>query len=318
MAPITASVLIPCYNNREFIGEAIESALAQTHQPTEVVVIDDGSTDDSWSEIQKFGDRIIAARQENAGACAARNHALRLSSGRFIQFLDADDRIQPQKIERQLAEFDAGDIDASICLGNIFGDGKPLRPKKAPVSSPDGRDPFVFICGQSLSTPSSLFRREVVERVGGFRVGVPRAQERDFYLRLSATGVRLRLLREQLYDVRNDARDDRITRKTQHSAYFLELLFEIRDILFSGPPYEMSEERRAALAGLMFQQSIHAYRNGVSSAASRGFQAAYRLSRRFQYRERSWYKFGARIAGPMAMERLLAAARTCRGVFVKA
>jgi glycosyltransferase involved in cell wall biosynthesis len=97
------SIIIPCYNAAPWIEETIRSALAQTHADREIIVIDDGSTDDSLRRARSFeplGVQVV--RQSNAGAAAARNHGLRLATGDFIQFLDADDLLAPDKIERQL------------------------------------------------------------------------------------------------------------------------------------------------------------------------------------------------------------------------
>ena len=97
------SIIIPCYNAAPWIEETIRSALAQTHADREIIVIDDGSTDDSLCRARTFepaGVRVVT--QRNAGASAARNHGLRLATGDFIQYLDADDLLAPDKIERQL------------------------------------------------------------------------------------------------------------------------------------------------------------------------------------------------------------------------
>jgi glycosyltransferase involved in cell wall biosynthesis len=103
MTPLV-SILIPAYNAAPWIADCLASALAQTWKPAEIIVIDDGSRDDTLAlarSHESLGVRVVA--QSNAGAAAARNHALRLASGDFIQFLDADDLLSPRKIELQLA-----------------------------------------------------------------------------------------------------------------------------------------------------------------------------------------------------------------------
>ena len=87
------SILIPCYNGESFVREAIDSALNQTWANVEVVVVDDGSTDNSVDILKSYGDRIICETGPNRGACAARNRAFELSSGDLIQYLDADDKL---------------------------------------------------------------------------------------------------------------------------------------------------------------------------------------------------------------------------------
>lgn len=102
------SIIIPCYNAAPWIEETIRSALAQTHTDREIIVIDDGSTDESLRRARSFeplGVRVVT--QRNAGASAARNHGLRLATGDFIQYLDADDLLAEDKIRSQLKEFES-------------------------------------------------------------------------------------------------------------------------------------------------------------------------------------------------------------------
>ena len=97
------SILIPVYNADPWIAEALESALAQTWANKEIIVVNDGSTDDTLAIAQQFASRgVTVLSQENQGAAAARNEALNTSKGDYIQWLDADDILAPDKIERQL------------------------------------------------------------------------------------------------------------------------------------------------------------------------------------------------------------------------
>jgi glycosyltransferase involved in cell wall biosynthesis len=103
MASPKVSVLIPCYNAEKYVGETLRSVFEQTWRDLEVIVVDDGSQDRSVKEIERFAEAgVVLIRQGNAGASAARNRALEASTGDFIQFLDADDLIAPDKIERQM------------------------------------------------------------------------------------------------------------------------------------------------------------------------------------------------------------------------
>jgi len=95
------SILIPTYNDEEYIGGSIESALTQTHPECEVIVVDDGSTDDTASKVATY-DSVKLITQTNRGAPAARNRALEIANGAYIQFLDADDLLHPRKIEAQV------------------------------------------------------------------------------------------------------------------------------------------------------------------------------------------------------------------------
>lgn len=101
IAPLV-SVIIPAYNACGFICTAVESALAQTHQRVEVIVVDDGSTDDTTKVLAAIGGRIRWVSQRNQGPGAARNTGLTLATGEYVMFLDADDWILPDKLRRQL------------------------------------------------------------------------------------------------------------------------------------------------------------------------------------------------------------------------
>jgi glycosyltransferase involved in cell wall biosynthesis len=98
------SVLIPCFNAAQYVGAAIESVLAQTYSPIEVIVVDDGSTDGSAKVLDAFRRRgVTVITQANGGQCAAANLALAASKGELIKFFDADDLLAPDMIERQVA-----------------------------------------------------------------------------------------------------------------------------------------------------------------------------------------------------------------------
>lgn len=114
------SVLIPCYNAGRFIAHTIRSAQQQTHKDLEIIVIDDGSTDDSAAIVRSFPE-VILVQQPNGGVPAARNAALAHSLGAFIQYLDADDLLAPQKIEHQLARLSGGNEDCvATCAWGRF------------------------------------------------------------------------------------------------------------------------------------------------------------------------------------------------------
>jgi len=121
MTTHTVSVVIPCYNAAPFLGETLESALAQTHSPLEVIVIDDGSTDDSAAIAESFGPPVRVIRQENQGESVARNRGMDEARGEWIALLDADDVWKPQKLERQTATLDEDVVAAHTNL-YYFGD----------------------------------------------------------------------------------------------------------------------------------------------------------------------------------------------------
>jgi glycosyltransferase involved in cell wall biosynthesis len=103
----TISVIIPTYNYARYLGEAIDSALGQTYPALEVIVVDDGSTDETPAILAGYGDGIRVLRQRNQGVAAARNRGIAAAHGEYLAFLDSDDIWKPRKLELQIARFES-------------------------------------------------------------------------------------------------------------------------------------------------------------------------------------------------------------------
>jgi glycosyltransferase involved in cell wall biosynthesis len=114
------SVIIPTYNYNRFIAHAISSCLDQTYGGIEIIVVDDGSTDDTRSVVNRFGDQIIYIYQENQGVSSARNTGLERATGDFVCFLDADDYLLPDAME-SMAKVFADNPDVGIVIGQSYG-----------------------------------------------------------------------------------------------------------------------------------------------------------------------------------------------------
>jgi glycosyltransferase involved in cell wall biosynthesis len=311
------SVIIPCYNAAQYVGEAVTSALNQTYSNVEVIVVDDGSSDQSIEVIQSFGDRIRLERTKHQGACAARNRGLQLSQGEFIQFLDADDVLLPEKIERQIPILQSDQADLVFCNGYLFGDDRPQRPikKLLALPSPVGQDPFLYCLRHGFGTEGPLHKRRFLEKVGGFREELPGAQEFDLHIRLSAVGARLIKLDDFLFKHRNHDDSARITRKPKPPGYMAWVCMGLADQLLATHPDTLTQDRRMALAGAIFQHAIYAYRGGNKKLAKEGFVYAKKLSQKFDYSERSWYKTLAQWLPPSFLEASLQQARSSRDYF---
>lgn len=179
------SILIPCHNAEQWIEQAIASALSQTYSPIEVIVVDDGSTDGSWAIIQQFGDRIHAVTQPNQGGSAARNRLLYISSGDWVQYLDADDYLLPTKLEQQiqcLASQPNADVIYSPSIleyWSVTGSYQEILPIPTP------HDPWILLARWYLrQTGSPLWRKQAIASVGGWNIDQPCCQEHELYLRL--------------------------------------------------------------------------------------------------------------------------------------
>jgi len=105
------SVIVPCYNAEKWVSEAIDSCLRQTYQPIEIIVVDDGSVDGSLDVLRTYGEEILLVTGANRGASYSRNRGLGLALGEYVQFLDADDYLRPEKIVQQVAFLEQSGAD---------------------------------------------------------------------------------------------------------------------------------------------------------------------------------------------------------------
>jgi glycosyltransferase involved in cell wall biosynthesis len=188
---LLVSILIPCYNAERWVAGAIESALAQTWPEKEVIVVDDGSTDGSLNVIKQFGNRIQWETGPNRGGNTARNRLADLASGEWLQYLDADDYLLPEKVARQV-EFLAAAPDSDIVYGPVtveYWSENEVRREREEI--PEPHDPWVLLVRWFLpQTGCSLWLRNAIYDVGGWKVGQPCCQEHELYLRLLAAGKR--------------------------------------------------------------------------------------------------------------------------------
>jgi glycosyltransferase involved in cell wall biosynthesis len=130
------SVIIPVYNAGKFLGETIKSAILQTWPNIEIIIVDDGSTDNSVAIATKYvGEKVHVFIQQNKGASAARNHGLREAKGDYIQFLDADDILSPDKIEGQMNILNGSQTHLALCRVVHFNDGEDFRDR--PIKDDD-------------------------------------------------------------------------------------------------------------------------------------------------------------------------------------
>jgi glycosyltransferase involved in cell wall biosynthesis len=190
--PDLVSVIIPTYNYAHFVADAIESALAQTHRPIEVIVVDDGSTDDTAAVLGRFAGRIDAIRKPNGGLSSARNAGIRAARGASIAILDADDVWMPDKIERQLALLrehpGAGVIGCGAEL--VDGQGRVKEVRLFPAPSGDRRERLRGVLLRELwiggSGSGALIPAAVLERVGLFDEALTAAEDWDMWLRIVA------------------------------------------------------------------------------------------------------------------------------------
>jgi glycosyltransferase involved in cell wall biosynthesis len=179
------SVVIPCWNQAHYLGEAIESVLAQTYPRLELVVVDDGSEDNSYEVAARYpGVRCL--RQSNSGVAVARNRGLAESRGAYTVFLDADDRLLPNALEIGARELRA-EPEAAFVAGmprDIGRDGAVIREARQPLVT---RDHYLKLLEECFiwSGSSVLYRRDALEAVGGFNERRVAADDYELYLKLA-------------------------------------------------------------------------------------------------------------------------------------
>lgn len=188
----SVSVIIPNYNRASLIGETLHSILSQTRKPDEIIVVDDGSTDESRQVIRTFAPRVRLIAQENAGPAVARNRGLAESSGDFIQFMDSDDLCAHNKIGEQLLALvrTGADIAYSPYIKCILADGvaRLSGPVMQQFPLPLRRSPAQYFAeGWGIYLQACLFRRSTLLKVGPFRTNLMPTEDYEFLFRVLLT-----------------------------------------------------------------------------------------------------------------------------------
>jgi GT2 family glycosyltransferase len=182
---------IPCYNAARWVRQAIQSALDQRGIEPEVIIVDDGSSDDSVAIAGAFGKRVNLIEGGHRGANHARNLVLRHAAGDWLQYLDADDYLEPEKVITQLRETRDGE-NADVLYSPVWVETcKPDGATRvASESSPEADIYTQWIRWQIPQTGGCLWRRESLERIGGWKEDQPCCQEHELYLRALQAGLR--------------------------------------------------------------------------------------------------------------------------------
>jgi GT2 family glycosyltransferase len=193
--PPLASIVIPSYNHGRFLEQAITSALGQTLQPTEVIVVDDGSTDGTADVAAAYAGRITYLRQENAGLSAARNAGISVAHAPLLQFLDSDDALYPGALEAAWSS--AKELPGlAVFLGgwDEMDAGGATMTSVAPPPLP--LDTFHGLFDAMLLGPPCRYvvRRSALDLVGGFDVELRACEDWDMWLRMAAAGLGFRSL----------------------------------------------------------------------------------------------------------------------------
>lgn len=202
------SIIIPAYNSGKHLAESIESALAQTWTKKEIIVVDDGSADNSFSIAEKYAEipGVKVIRQENKGASGARNTGLKEAKGDYIQFLDADDLLSPDKIEGQIMVLNGSSTQLAICRTIHFNDGEDCQNgiETRDWFCTDYTDPVDFLTklyagdevlpgyGGMVTIHSWLTPRKLIDAVGPWNERLSLDDDGEFFCRviLASEGIK--------------------------------------------------------------------------------------------------------------------------------
>lgn len=199
----TVSIIMPCYNAAPHLSSSVGSVHAQTYPDWELVIVDDGSTDDSWAALQALAQadsRIRVFRQQNSGAAAARNHALREARGAYTAFLDADDTWHPDFLQAMVAALDENPAAGIAYCGwqNIgLGPGRD-EPFVPPEYETDGKL-AALLEGCRWPIHGALARSALIRNAGGFDESLSSCMDYDLWLRLGTTHPLVRVPRVLAY-----------------------------------------------------------------------------------------------------------------------
>jgi len=219
------SVIIPVYNRPDFVTEAIQSVLSQTYPNIEIIVVNDGSTDNTSDVLKQFSDKIIVIHQENKGVSAARNTGIYHSHSNWLSFLDSDDIWLPEKLSQQMNYFQ-NNPTARICQTEEIWmkNGKRLYPKKKHQK----KSGMIFhdclpLC---IVSPSAvMIHKELFDEIGTFDESLPACEDYDLWLRISCK-YPIYLLDEPLI-IKRGGHSDQLSQAIRLDRYRIQALEKI-------------------------------------------------------------------------------------------
>lgn len=249
------SIIIPAYNQARYLKSAIKSVLAQTYTFWECIVVDDGSTDNTFEQVHQFKHpKIKYIYQNNAGLSAARNTGMEASKGEFLSFLDSDDCFAPKKLELLIEKMN-NCSDLALVAGNaalIDENGNTIR-RKFESSLPDKIHKLLF--GNPLHVGSVLLRREWYLKIGLFDTNLRSYEDWDFWLRIVMAGGKMESINEivSFYRFHTSQMTRNANQMTEASFAVLKKVFDNPNPLPEWQPYK-------------FQAFSHSYLRAAANA----------------------------------------------------
>jgi len=183
------SVIIPTYNRANLLHRAIKSVLNQTWQDLEIIVVDDGSTDNTEEDVKRFGDQRIRyiRHKKNKGSAVARNYGIKIARGEYIAFQDSDDEWLPEKIEKQMEIFKTAPSKIGVVYTGLWRieNNKKIYIPSSEISKKEGDIHNALFIKNFVTLPSAVVKKECFKTVGLFDENLPRLQDWDLWIRIS-------------------------------------------------------------------------------------------------------------------------------------
>jgi glycosyltransferase involved in cell wall biosynthesis len=253
----TVSVVIPTYNYGRFIGEAIESALGQSHAPLELIVVDDGSTDDTLEVLAKYRGKVNYISQKNQGPSAARNKGILASRGEWIAFLDADDLWFEDKLQRQM---ECAAAHPRVCLIGALSSKNNGDPGIQSAGAHTLINTADLLGGLPFGTSSVVARRRELISAGLFNESRRYVEDRELWLKLSTVGAAARVNRV-LWSYRAHANQANTNSKCMADNYY-----QVLNEFFEAAP-EFKKFRRFAYAYYEYDSAMSFHEAGKNLTA---------------------------------------------------
>jgi glycosyltransferase involved in cell wall biosynthesis len=183
----SVSIIIPCYNQGQFLAEAIQSAIDQDYQQKEIIVVNDGSTDNTKEVAAKFLQAIKYVEQENQGVSSARNAAIRCSNGDYIAFLDSDDVLLPGSIRKRVGHLESHPEISLICSDSIFfNESGPLGLRSELLGKPKNPENFRWeTVDYNATISSAMVHQSCLDKVGFFEESIRISEDWLMFVKLS-------------------------------------------------------------------------------------------------------------------------------------
>ena len=268
------SIIIPTYNRSKLLRVALKSALAQTYPNIEIIVVDDGSTDDTAAVVAQYAGRVTYLKQANQDVAAARNTGIRAASGEYLTFLDDDDLIMPTKIARQVQVLASRPAVGLVHCRFYYADEDGNYLYKAELL-PEGEVLQKLVCSNFVWVGAPLIRRHCFDQIGLFDEEIPPVTaDWDMWLRIAQAGYRFGCVQELLgaYRIQRDGMMSDVAELERGN-------FAVLEKVFSNPhlPADVAALKRQAHGKIRFWISCRYYDAGQWDDARRNLAAALAL-----------------------------------------